>query len=312
MWVAIFAIFVVGIPLCININSSRNKEPSEPKENMEFIQVFFHESHRAVSMDAEEYILGVLMAEMPAEFEFEALKAQCVAARTYLYSKTNSTSNNDAHMGCVICTDSAHCQAYISAEDAKTKWGKNASLYFEKCKKAVEETKGVIAVYKNEPINAVFHSFSNGKTENASDVWGNNVDYLKSVDSPGDLSAPKYESTVKLSIDKFKKIMKEKFECNFDNNFIGTVYNTVGGSVQKVIIGDKEIKGTEIRRVLNLRSSSFAINYTDDEIIFNVKGYGHGVGMSQYGANYCAKKGMNYEEILKKYYTGIELKQLKS
>ncbi len=305
IWIAVLAIVTIGIPLFLNLKFTSYNDTDRAGSGD--INVYFVSEDKVGKMDFEEYILCVLMAEMPASFEKEALKAQSVAARTYTLEKSMANKDIPEHKGADICTDSTHCQAYISIDDAKKKWGKDYNRYFKKCDEAVRETEGLIAVYNNEPIKAVFHAFASGKTENALDVWGTDVGYLKSVESPGDSTAPKFETEKIVSIDEFKKIINTEEKVDFSNNLIGEISYTTGGAVDKVEIGDKEFKGTKIRQLFSLRSACFTITAHKDKIVFNVKGYGHGVGMSQYGANYYAKEGLGFKEILKKYYSGIEI-----
>lgn len=308
-WVAFFFAVTICFPLCWHLTSRLFEKGNQPDDSHK-IGVYFVDEDTVKNIDAETYILGVLMAEMPAEFEIEALKAQSVAARTYLYEKIYSGSFQKEHKGADVCTNPGHCQAYISEKAAKEKWGKNASYYFKKCKNAVESTKGVVAYYNNKPIKAVFHAYASGKTEDAQDVWGGEVAYLKSVESPGDLSAPEFASVKTISKEEFCNTMSGDFGCKFNGKIIGEVSYTQGGSVYRIEVGDKVIKGTELRSALGLKSSCVKIKTEDNNLIFEVKGYGHGVGMSQYGANFCAKEGMSYDEILKKYYSGIELKNI--
>lgn len=303
-------ILIILLPLSLNIAFFDKEEHKQESVQGADIGVYMASEDKVVTMKREDYILGVLMAEMPAEFELEALKAQAVAARTYMAEKMKSPSEKDKHKGASVCTDSTHCQAYISEKDAKNKWGKNASLYFEKCKKAVLETRDIIAVYKGEPIKAVFHAITGVRTENAGDVWGTDVAYLRSVESNGDSLAPKYQTSLEISIDEFKSTLAKECGVSFDSGIIGEVTRSEGGAVATVRIGDKVIKGTQIRTLFSLRSAYFDIVPCENSIVFNVRGYGHGVGMSQYGANYCAKEGMTYDKILTKYYTGIEFAYL--
>ncbi len=308
-WVAFFAFLIILLPLCINMRFS-DERSVEDFLGGDDIQVYFASEDRVVSMKTEEYIRGVLMAEMPAEFELEALKAQAVAARTYMAEKIVGESEDKEHRGAQVCTDSSHCQAYITDEEAKDKWGKNASLYFKKCKNAVKETSGVIAVYNNEPIKAVFHSVSGGRTENASDVWGGELVYLKSVSSPGEENAPKYKTEAEYSLDEFKKRLTKEYNTDFSKGLLGEITRTEGGSVKTIEIGNCVLKGTDVRRIFDLSSADFEIVINEDIVVFKVTGYGHGVGMSQYGANYYAKEGLDYKEILKKYYSGIDFAKL--
>ncbi len=306
-WIAFFVIFTVVLPLGLQHFVFKKRSNTNLPTEGQLIKVYLSKESKVVTMNSEEYVLGVLIAEMPAEFEFEALKAQSVAIRTYLYDKLKYGKEREEHKGAVICDDATHCQAYCSYKDINKKWAKNASSYYKKCKNAVMDTAGEIASYEGKPINAVFHAYSHGKTENAEDVWGTKVDYLVSVESPGDLLLPKLNSSVEVPVEEFKKVMTATFGCSFAQSFIGEITKTGGGAVNTVVVGDKTIKGTDIRKTFGLKSAYFSVNATDNTVKFDVKGYGHGVGMSQYGANYYAKQGLKYDEILKKYYTGISL-----
>lgn len=305
LWLAFFVFVIVVLPLGLNffLRPDLGKEVSP---NGEDIQVYFHREDTVRSVRTEDYIRGVLMAEMPAEFELEALKAQAVAARTYTARFLNSSHLQTDHPEAAVCTDPAHCQAYITDEEAKKKWGKNASFYLDKCKNAVLDTAGEIAVFDGEPILAVFHSVSGGRTEDASEVWQGDVAYLKSVDSPGEESAPKYRTQAEFTMEEFKSRLAKEWDIDFSGGMVGEYVLSRGGSVKTVDIGNKTIKGTDIRRIFELASADFVIDVRGDTVVFNVLGYGHGVGMSQYGANHYAKEGLGYREILSKYYTGIE------
>jgi stage II sporulation protein D len=287
-----------------------DERKEKPSSDGSDISVYFTSEDKVITMKTEEYIRGVLMAEMPAEFETEALKAQAVAARSYMAEKSKNIAKDNVHPNADVCTDSSHCQAYISDKDAKKKWGKNADKYFGKCCNAVESTAGVVAVYNGEPIKAVFHSVSGGNTENASDVWSGDVSYLKSVPSPGEESAPKYETVSEFALSDFKAKLKDELGIEYKSDAIGKTTRTEGGAVKSIEIAGTSVKGTDIRRVFGLNSANFEIKTENDKVIFNVTGYGHGVGMSQYGANYCAKQGMDYKEILTKYYSGISFAKL--
>jgi len=270
------------------------------------VKVFFHETNETKQMPLEDYLLGVLMAEMPAEFEFEALKAQAVAARTYTLNKIKNQSDASSHVMADICTDFSHCQAYISEKEYEEKANVFASKHIKKFKNAIMDTKGEVMTYNDEPIKAVFHSTSSGKTENASDVWVGEADYLVSVDSPGEELSPTYKSEKKMSVSDFKTVF-EKYDVDFSTKLFGNIKRSEGGAVKTIEIGNKTFKGTEIREILDLRSSCFEITATENEIVVHVTGNGHGVGMSQYGANYLASEGSSYIEILKRYYTGVKI-----
>lgn len=299
-WVAFLMIFLVVFPIMLFVPKTVNDNKKDIG-----VSVLFHETGEVKNMMLEEYLFGVLMAEMPAKFEIEALKSQAVAARTYTLNKIKSQSVSAEHNGADICTDFSHCQAYVSKEQYQ-KSNKNASENLKKFKKAISTTSGEIVVYNNEPIKAVFHSTSSGKTENASDVWDGDVPYLVSVESPGEELSPSYKSEVVKSVDEFKDAFKN-YNVNFGKSLIGKIKRSESGAVKTIEIGDKTFKGTQLRTIFGLRSACFEVKVSGEKITFYVTGNGHGVGMSQYGANYLASNGYDYKEILKKYYSGVEI-----
>ena len=268
-----------------------------------YIKIYDVSKDEIIEISVNDYLIGVVAAEMPSEFEIEALKSQAVAARTYLINKGKCQLYN----GSDICTDSTHCQAYKSYENLKKQWGNDFRKNYKKIASAVYETKDEIMVYENQPISAVFHSTSSGRTENSEDVWSKTVPYLRSVESSDDINSPKYLSEVKISIKEFKNKLSEKYKIDFSDTLIGDITRTEGGSVDYILIGNTSFRGTEIRSIFSLNSANFTIDVKNDDVIFTVYGYGHGVGMSQYGANFMAKSGYNYVEILKKYYSGIDI-----
>lgn len=275
--------------------------PAEKNNFDNVIKVYDIQKAKIIEMKTEDYIAGVVSAEMPADFHPEALKAQAVAARTYLSEKGACQK----YEGADICTDSSHCQAYKSVETLKQQWGDDFARYYNKICTAVYDTKGEILLYDGEPISAVFHSTSSGRTQNSSDVWGNSVPYLVSVESPLDKLSPRYASSVTISLEDFKaKIKNADSNADFDNYLISDIHHTSGGMVESANIGGVLFSGTEIRNIFALNSASFNLDIIGDDVVFDVRGYGHGVGMSQYGANYMAESGSDYQSILKKYYTG--------
>ncbi len=280
------------------------------------ISVYFTDQERVETVRLEEYLIGVVAGEMPATFEPEALKAQAVAARTYIINRANSgnAESLQQHKGAVICTDPSHCKAYIGLEATKENWKENWSAYYQKIRQSVEETAGIIITYDNEPISAVFHSTSSGRTENAEDVWGGSVPYLQSVESHGEELSPRYTSTVQVSTAEFQNKLKAAFpEIVFSEqkeSWVEGKEATASGSVKIIRIGGQDIKGTKIRELFGLRSTNFTLGFQNDTIVFQVIGNGHGVGMSQYGANYMASQGATYQEILKQYYQGVALEKI--
>lgn len=259
-------------------------------------------------MDLGTYLVGVVRAEMPASFEQEALRAQTVAARTYTLYKIQSGGNHGDTAD--ICTDSTCCQAYISEERARSNWGDNADEYEAKIESAVTSTDGEAILYGGVPILAVFHSSSAGLTRAAGEVWLNDLPYLQAVDSPeaGD-SIPNYYSRVEFTAEEFReKFLAAHPEADLSGPVGGWLKDAVAdaaGSVATLSVGGVTVKGTEVRTILGLRSACFEWEAEDGKLVFYVTGYGHGVGMSQYGANQMAKDGADYREILTHYYTGV-------
>ncbi len=280
------------------------------------ITVYNHLTGITEKVELEEYIKCVVAAEMPADFDLEALKAQAVAARTFAYGRMSGAyrSKQGVHDGIDICTDSTHCQAWISKESAMKKWNiLFASRNWSRISKAVNETKGVIAVYEGKVANTLFHASSPGRTENSEDVWeGKSVPYLKSVESTGDEASKGYIAAVSVGVEELvEKLLKAYPDEDIGDeviNNIRIVDYTTGGRVKTLKIGNLTISGTEFRAIMGLRSACFSIEFVDDDLLrITTTGHGHGVGMSQWGANALARTGGTYSEILQHYYTGIDV-----
>ena len=259
-------------------------------------------------MDLGTYLVGVVRAEMPASFHREALKAQAVAARTYTLYKIQSGGNHGDQAD--ICTDSTCCQAYISEERARANWGGNADDYEAKVETAVSETDGQAILYGGVPILAVFHSSSAGLTRAAGEVWMNDLPYLQAVESPEETDRiPNYYSRVEFTAADCKAKLLAVFpEADLSGPVSGWLKNAVtdsAGSVETVEVGGVTVKGTRVRSALGLRSACFDWEVQDGKLVFYVTGYGHGVGLSQYGADKMAEEGADYREILTHYYTGV-------
>ena len=264
-------------------------------------------------LELDKYLYGVVSSEMPANFKEEALKAQAVVARTYtIYKITNESKHENAD----ICDDSKCCQAWISKEARFEKWNEaERENNWEKITNAVDSTKGKIITYDGKPINAFFHSNSGGKTEIASSVWGGKDEpYLQAVETSGESNYTQYSSELTISKEEFIEKIKQyhsDFEIDFSNEGqIQVLEYTEGQRIKTIKVGNLELTGTEIRNIFGLKSARFEISVEDENIKFNVTGYGHGVGMSQTGADSMAKEGKNYEEIIKHYYTGVEIVNL--
>ena len=259
-------------------------------------------------MDLGTYLVGVVRAEMPASFHQEALKAQVVAARTYTLHKIPSGGNHGDQAD--ICTDSTCCQAYISEDRARANWGDDADDYETKVETAVRETDGQAILYGGVPILAVFHSSSAGLTRAAGEVWLNDLPYLQAVESPEETDRiPNYYSRVEFTAAECKEKLLAAFpSADLSGPMSGWLQNAVtdsAGSVETVEVGGINVKGTQVRSALGLRSACFDWEVRDGKLVFYVTGYGHGVGMSQYGADRMAAEGADYREILTHYYTGV-------
>ena len=302
----VLIIFVIFMIPFIIISCSKTKKPKVITTPKHLVKVFDCVSNEIMELDLEDYIAGVVAAEMPGSFHIEALKAQALAARTYTLMRMEQYGGGGCanHFGADICTDSTHCQAY---KDPKT-LGKN----YEKVMEAVLSTKGEIIVYEQSLIDAVFHSTSGGKTENSEDVWTNKVPYLRSVVSEYEDSSPKLVTMQKINIDEFITGLKSmdsglKTSKKTLKNEMKIMERSEGGRVAKIKIGNKTFTGRDIREKFGLNSSNFNFNFSKNEITFTVIGYGHGIGMSQYGADGMARNGYDYRDIIRHYYQGVEI-----
>ena len=233
--------------------------------------------------------------EMPASFNIEALKAQAILARTYALKSIKNGKK---------LTDTVSTQAYKDNSELQKLWKNDYTKYYEKIKKAVNETKGKVILYNNEYIDAVYHSTSNGKTENSKNVWKNILPYLVSVDSSWDKNVKSYKKETIFEINEFCNILK----LDVEEPITYEIIHNETGRVRQITINNKTFSGTEFRNLLKLRSADFEIEINDEKVKVTTYGYGHGVGMSQYGANEMAKRGYSYIQILKHYYTGVVIK----
>ena len=267
------------------------------------------EDGSVLTLGMDKYLWRVVAAEMPASFAEEALKAQAVAARTYTASRMGHTV--EAHPQADVCTDITCCQAYIDPAQAAANWGESAETYTAKITSAVTATDGLIATYDGEPIQAVFFSSAAGRTVDAVEVWGTSVPYLTGVDSTEGEEVPNWHSSLTLTPEEFRgKFLAAwpgaALEGDPSGWFQNVVNNSAGG-VESIDVGGVTVSGMDLRTLLELRSANFTVAATAEQIIFSVTGYGHGVGMSQYGANAMAQAGSGWREILTHYYTGITI-----
>ncbi len=263
-------------------------------------------------VNLDEYLCNVVSAEMPANYEIEALKAQAIVARTYTIYKILNKKHDTAD----ICDDSTCCQAWISKNDRLARWEESQrESNWQKIVSAVNDTKGKIITYDDKPIDAFFHSNSGGVTEVPVNVWGGTgYPYLQSVETSGEDTYTQYSSEVVFTQEQLINKLKEKYSdisIDFSNNDdIKIMEYTESTRVKTVKFGNYEISGVEARSLLGLRSTNFEISIDDDNIKFSVKGYGHGVGMSQTGADSMAKQGSSAEDIIKHFYTGVEVSEV--
>ncbi len=251
----------------------------------------------------EDYVVGVVSAEMPATFEIEALKAQSVAARTYVLKKVEQNKMEEYDI-----LDTVMNQVYIDQEQMKEKWQNKFDEYFEKIKKAVDETKGEYLTYNGELIQVFFFSTSSGKTENSEDVFSESLPYLRSVDSTWDKDiSPAFNGTITFTLQEFYFNLGLEYSNKLN---IDITKRNETGSINEIKINGNLFKGTDFRKKLGLKSTNFEIEKNEDKVTIKTIGYGHGVGMSQYGANGMAKEGYKYEDILKHYFQGVEISKL--
>ena len=281
-------------------------------EDFNTIKLLHRDTNEIEEINLDEYLCGVVSAEMPADYEIEALKAQAVVARTYtLYKIINAKPHGEE---ADICDSFECCQAWISKEERFDRWDDSTeNQNWNKIVTAVNETKGKVVTYEGKIINAFFHANSGGKTEIPVNVWGGTgYPYLQVVETSGEEGYTQYSSEVQLTIEELVNKFKEKYEdivVNLENinEKIKILEYTESGRVKTLKVGNKNIAGTEVRTILGLRSTNFDIEINENNVTFKVIGYGHGIGMSQTGADAMAKQGSNYEQIIKHFYVGVEI-----
>lgn len=257
-----------------------------------------------LTMTLEEYVQGVVAAEMPASFDLEALKAQAVAARTYSYRRIIRDERIAEHPEAHLSSDYQSGQAWVSWDEFSARHTPLVARSLQnKIKKAVRLTEGEILLYEGEPILAVYHASSGGRTENSEHYWSEQLPYLRAVEDPFSATAPHHYSTASIKLDKLKEVLEVTTAANFK-----VIERYPSGRVKTIEVAENWFSGREIRQRLGLRSTWFTAEVIRDELVFSVWGYGHGVGMSQYGAQEMALKGYAYDDILQYYYQGIEIK----
>ena len=279
----------------VNNTETKNEIDEEIDNN---IYVTINRSNgNVIKLKLEEYLIGVVSGEMPASFNIEALKAQAVVSRTYALKRISQNK---------ILTDTTSTQVYKDNDELKNIWKNDFNKYYEKVKNAVMATKGMVLMYNNNYIDAVYHSTSNGMTEDALHVWGYSVPYLKSVESKTDMNVSSYKKETTFTLEKLSSVLNTSITK--DTTFI--LERNSSGRVSNVKVNDIEINGTTFRTLLGLRSTDFVIELDEENAKITTYGFGHGVGMSQYGANGMANKGYTFRDILNHYYQNTSIKSI--
>lgn len=284
-------------------------------EGKELVKIYNTKTGNTDEIELEEYLKGVVAAEMPAAFHIEALKAQAIAARTYALTRIERFKDGHPdHITAPLCTG-VHCQAYLTLEELEQAHGQSwTTEYWPKIVQAVDETKSMVVTFEGELIDALYHSTSGGMTEDSENVFAALKPYLRSVSSPNEESAPKFHSSITMTFNDFVKKVKKmvpNIEITKKNvtQVIKVADKSETGRIKKLMIGEKIIEGRDFRTTFSLNSTNFKINLIGDNIVIETLGNGHGVGMSQWGANAMAKNGSSYEQILKHYYQGVEIRK---
>ena len=291
---------------------SQAKSSASSKSGNIIYKVKNHKTGKILSLKASDYIKGVVAAEIPPTYETEAIKAQAVASNTFAL-RMIAACNPDS--GYYFTTDPSKHQAYLSPEEMKARYKNKYNEYYKKISDAVDSVISQVITYKNEPISAVFHSTCGGYTENSENIWGAETPYLKSVKS-NDTSSPYYNNKKLVKSDDVKSVLKQNYPkiklSSSKNEWFKITKRSQAGSVISAKAGSIKITGSNLRYIFGLNSQNISISYdkSKDVFIFESKGFGHCVGMSQYGANELAKQGKDYKEILKHYYTGVKIQKI--
>jgi stage II sporulation protein D len=298
------AVLIVVIPYLIVsfFMGEKEIEYNLVTDNM-YVRIKREKQNEIIAVPLEEYIVGVLAGEMPVYFHDEALKAQAVAARSYVLKRIIQNKNNEYDV-----VDSVAHQVYLDPEYLKERWKENYIPNINKIRNAVFSTKGEFMVYKDKIVDALYFSTSNGFTENSEAVFGFNEPYLRSVESTWDKDvSPVFTDSLDMSLKDFYK----KLNLSYNSNLvISSLKRSESGRVLELKINNKKYTGREVREKLGIRSTDFNIKQKANIVQIETKGYGHGVGMSQYGANGMALNNFNYKEILEHYYKNISLKKI--
>ncbi len=282
-------------------------DPKEIEDQI-MISVYRTQMKKVEQIPIEEYVEGVVAAEMPADFEQEALKAQAIAARTYIIRRLAEKDFSDVPAEGVV-TDTVQHQVFLDDAQRREKWGGDYEWKTRKIREAVVATTGQVITYNGKPINATFFSTSNGYTENSEEYWQQEIPYLRSVEVPWDRESPLYQQVTTLSVETFRKKLGVPLtvEASTGSAWSQVLDRSTGKRIARIKVGDRVFTGREIREKLNLPSSHFSWKIENGMVIITTFGYGHGVGMSQWGANGMARDGKTVEEIISYFYRGVEI-----
>lgn len=308
---AVICAILTLFPLCaLTISNSFHTEEiskgkiNEATESSDTISVFLVSANKTVDVETLDYLVGAVAAEMPASFEIEALKAQAVACYSYLLWVRENSDNAEYD----ITSSPATHQGYLTEEEMKEKWGSKYESYRGKIEDAVSSVSGQYMTYNDEVILALFHAISPGKTQNSEEVWESPLPYIKSKSAPGDSLSPDFDSTLTVPCQKLRELFS--IESHIKDSEIIDIFSLSDSSyIKEIPFGEDSVTAGDIAAKLSLKSPYFTAEYKEGNYIFKVKGYGHGLGMSQYSADYMARQGGTYDEILRHFYSGIEIVQ---
>ena len=316
----IFLIFCAALSPFAVLSPKKNESKTEKEAVIternsgsteeETLNVLKTETYKIAQKDMTEYIIGTVAAEIPPEYEAEAIKAQAVVCYTNALRQKTKTDGKETCESDISDDSNIH-QAYLEKNELQKKWGKRYDEYLKKITDCVNAVNGKYLEYDGKPIFACFHAISTGRTENSKNVYGNEIPYLQSVVANGDLLSPDIDSAADFSDEEFKEHLKKLGEINLSKNsseWLGKIKTTKSGTVISIVIGSKEFSGNDVCKAYSLKSPAFTVEKTKDGFKFSVKGCGNLVGMSQYSADYMARQGSNYEEILMHFYKGAKLK----
>lgn len=304
----VFGVLLLGIPCFTFLHNGNFSDVKTVDKNI--VKILYTENDKIEEVSMEDYIIGAVLSQMPQDFEEEALKAQAVLAHTYI-SRRKMTETSDELKGADISDDTTKYQSYFNKSQAKEFYGDKYEQAYNKVSKAVKQVKNYILSYDSKPIVVAFHALSSGKTESAKNLWGEDIPYLVSVDSSSDKKIDGFEKTEEFSLEDIKKALEKSFkDMDFSTlkDDLKIEKTTETDTVLIVNAGGNKISGTDFMNALGLDSPCFTIEQNDSKYSIITKGYGHLVGMSQYGANDMAKEGKTYKEILEHYFPDTKIK----